>query len=38
MRGKKAKTKIIKPDHKYKSSTVGKFINYIMLDGKKTVA
>lgn len=38
MRGKKAKNKIIKPDHKFNNSTVGQFINYIMLDGKKTVA
>ena len=26
------------PDHKYQSAKIGMFINYIMLDGKKSVA
>lgn len=26
------------PDHKYGSAKLGKFINYVMLDGKKSVA
>lgn len=38
MRGKQAKIKPLKPDHKYQNTTVGQFINYIMLDGKKTIA
>lgn len=39
MRGKsKYKKKIIEPDAKYGSTSVAKFINYIMLSGKKTVA
>jgi len=38
MRGKKAKKRKLKPDLKYKSAVVTKFINYIMQDGKKNVA
>jgi small subunit ribosomal protein S7 len=38
MRGKQAKLRHIDPDHKFKSAVVGQFINYIMLDGKKSVA
>jgi small subunit ribosomal protein S7 len=32
------RTRNIEPDIRYKSATVAKFINYIMLDGKKSVA
>jgi len=39
MRGKsKYKKKVIEPDEKFGSTTVAKFINYIMQRGKKTVA
>ena len=38
MRGKKAPKRKIKPDTKYNSVLVEKFINYIMKRGKKTVA
>lgn len=38
MRGKPASKRDVKPDHVYNSVTVAKFINYIMLDGKKEVA
>jgi len=38
MRGKKAPKRLILPDHKYKNVLVSKLINYVMLDGKKTVA
>ena len=39
MRGKsKYKRRIILPDQKYSSSTVAKFINYVMQEGKKTIA
>ena len=38
MRGKKAPVRTILPDHKYKNVLVPKLINYVMLDGKKTVA
>lgn len=38
MRGKKAPKRKIKPDVKYGSTVVEKFINYIMKRGKKTVA
>jgi len=38
MRGKRAKKRKIKPDPKFSSVTVAKFINYVMRQGKKTVA
>ncbi|MBI5729261.1 MAG: 30S ribosomal protein S7 [Candidatus Magasanikbacteria bacterium] len=38
MRGKRAKVRDIKPDPKYGSVLLGRFINYIMMKGKKTVA
>lgn len=39
MRGKsKYKKKIIEPDTKYSSTSVAKFINYIMSGGKKAIA
>lgn len=38
MRGKKAVKRGISPDPKYGNVTVAKFINYIMRDGKKTIA
>ncbi|MDP3970396.1 MAG: 30S ribosomal protein S7 [bacterium] len=38
MRGKQAPKRDINPDPVYNSTTVAKFINYIMLHGKKTVA
>jgi small subunit ribosomal protein S7 len=38
MRGKQAPKRKIKPDSKYKSTLVAKFINYLMERGKKSVA
>jgi len=38
MRGKKAKIRELKPDNRYNSTVVTKFINYIMHDGKKSIA
>ena len=38
MRGKQAPKRAIAPDPRYKSTQVTKFINYIMLNGKKSVA
>jgi len=38
MRGKQAPKREIKPDLRYKSQLVSKFINYIMQDGKKMTA
>jgi small subunit ribosomal protein S7 len=38
MRGKRATKRVIKPDSKYGNVNIAKFINYIMLDGKKTTA
>ena len=38
MRGKQAPKRKIKPDFKYNSLVVAKFINYIMRRGKKTAA
>ncbi len=38
MRRKLKTKKALKPDYKYDSEKVSKFINYIMLDGKKSVA
>jgi len=37
-RGKQAPKRLIKPDPKFNSELLAKFINYVMLDGKKTVA
>ena len=38
MRTKKAPIRKVLPDGKYGSERVQKFINYVMMDGKKTVA
>jgi small subunit ribosomal protein S7 len=38
MRGKQAKKRNIKPDEKYNSIMVAKFINYVMKEGKKAIA
>lgn len=38
MRGKQISKRKIKPDIKYNSALVSKFINYLMLNGKKSVA
>ena len=38
MRGKQAPKRPIVPDPKFNNAMVGKFINYVMLDGKKAVA
>jgi len=38
MRGKQAKKHIIEPDGKYNNLVVAQFINYVMKNGKKTVA
>jgi small subunit ribosomal protein S7 len=38
MRGKKAKIRPVKPDLKYNSELVAKLINYVMVDGKKSIA
>ena len=38
MRGKQAKLKKLTPDGKYNDLIVAQFINYVMKDGKKTVA
>ncbi|TAN57444.1 30S ribosomal protein S7 [Patescibacteria group bacterium] len=38
MRGKPAKKRELPPDAKYGSPVVTKFINYVMQDGKKTIA
>lgn len=38
MRGKQAPKRIAAPDPKFGNTTVSKLINYVMLDGKKTVA
>lgn len=38
MRGKQAKKRTIAKDEKYNSELVSKFINYVMLDGKKSIA
>lgn len=39
MRGKSTyKKHLVKPEYKYNSALVGKFINYLMQDGKKEVA
>lgn len=38
MRGKQAPKRKIDPDPRYNSTSLAKFVNYIMLGGKKTVA
>ena len=38
MRGKQAPKRPIMPDPKFNNPMVGKFINYVMYDGKKTIA
>lgn len=38
MRGKRAPKRVIKPDDRFNSQDIAKFINYIMQRGKKTVA
>lgn len=38
MRGKPAKKRVIDPDPKYGNVQVAKFINFVMKNGKKTVA
>lgn len=38
MRGKKAVKRTIAPDPKFQNTTVARLINYIMYDGKKTIA
>src|SRR5437868_12001980 len=38
MRHAKIKKRIIQPDTLYNSVTIAKLVNYIMMDGKKTVA
>ncbi len=38
MRTKKAPVRTVRPDGKYKSVRITKLINYVMRDGKKTVA
>ena len=38
MRGKKAPHRDLLPDQKFSNIQVAKFINYLMQDGKKTIA
>lgn len=38
MRGKPVAKRVIAPDPKFGSTKIAKFINYIMQDGKKTIA
>jgi small subunit ribosomal protein S7 len=38
MRGKAAKKRVIAPDAKYGSVLLAKFINHVMVDGKKSIA
>ncbi|MDO5561184.1 MAG: 30S ribosomal protein S7 [bacterium] len=38
MRAKKAPVRTIQPDSKYNSPKVAKLINYVMVDGKKSIA
>ncbi|MDP3964596.1 MAG: 30S ribosomal protein S7 [bacterium] len=38
MRGKRAAKRTVHPDPKFQNQTVGKFVNYIMKRGKKSVA
>ena len=37
-RGKQAPKRVVSPDPRYNSELVSKFINYLMIGGKKTVA
>jgi len=38
MRGKAIKKRVVKADTKYGNANIAKFINYLMLGGKKTIA
>ncbi|MBI2050474.1 MAG: 30S ribosomal protein S7 [Parcubacteria group bacterium] len=38
MRGKKAPRRVIAPDQKFNSTSIAKFINYVMQRGKKSTA
>ena len=38
MRKAKPKSRILLPDPKYKETLVTRFVNYLMVDGKKSVA
>jgi small subunit ribosomal protein S7 len=38
MRGKQAPKRITRPDPKYSNETVAKLVNYVMRDGKKSIA
>ncbi|NQT50167.1 30S ribosomal protein S7 [Candidatus Kuenenbacteria bacterium] len=38
MRGKQAPKRKINPDTRYNSTLLAKFINYLMIDGKKSIA
>jgi small subunit ribosomal protein S7 len=38
MRGKQAKRRVLQPDLKYNDKVVAQFINYVMVEGKKTIA
>lgn len=38
MRGKQATRRIIQPDHKFGNVTVARLVNYVMEDGKKSIA
>ena len=38
MRAKRAPIRRVKPESKYNSERIAKFINYVMVDGKKVVA
>lgn len=38
MSRKQVKKRVLQPDYKYNNPTVTKFINYVMLDGKKSIA
>jgi ribosomal protein S7 len=38
MRGKQAVKRVLTPDSKYDSQIVSKLINYVMFDGKKSIA
>jgi small subunit ribosomal protein S7 len=38
MRGKQAKKRVLEPDKKFNDKTVTQLINYLMVDGKKTIA
>ncbi len=38
MRGKQAPKRDLRPDHKFGNTSVTRFINYVMKDGKRTIA